>query len=145
VKEQGMDIRELVARERIRDTYAAYTHSGDRGRIEDLAEAFTEDGVLHIAGREPAAGRAAIVAMLSGVVAGGTSLRPEEGRPAYVRHFVANLRFDEITPEQARTSAYFLVVNDGGPDHWGRYRDVLVPAGDRWLISERFVRVDERR
>jgi hypothetical protein len=140
-----MDDWERVARERIRDTYAAYTHSGDRGRIEDLAETFTEDGVLHIADREPAAGRAAIIAVLSNVVADGANLRPEAGRPRYVRHFVANIRFDEITPEQARTSAYFLVVTDDGPDHWGRYRDTLVPAEDRWLLSERFVRVDERR
>ncbi len=141
-KEPNVDNWEIAARERIRDTMAAYTHSGDRGQIDLLAETFTEDGVLEIDGREPAVGRAAIIAMLSSVVAQGASLRSDRP-PLYVRHFVTNLRFDEITPREARTSAYFLVMTDRGPDHWGRYRDRLVPVGDRWLFSRRFVRIDD--
>ncbi len=136
---------ELIARERIRDAYAAYTHAGDRGRLEDLARAFTEDGELEIKGRPPVSGRGAIVELLSEVVTAGASVTLEEGRPRYVRHFVTNIMFDEITREQARTSAYFLVVNDRGVDHWGRYRDTLVPVGDRWRFSKRLVRLDDKR
>jgi hypothetical protein len=132
---------ELIARERIRDTVAAYTHSGDRGRVEQLAECFTEDGVLEIKGQETATGRAGIITMLTGVVE-HASAALADGRPGIVRHFVTNLRFDEITPQLARTSSYFLVMTANGPDHWGRYRDVLVPVGDRWLITHRLVRLD---
>ncbi|TQM11367.1 nuclear transport factor 2 family protein [Pseudonocardia kunmingensis] len=138
-----MDVWELIARERIRDTVAAYNHAGDRGRIDDLAATFTEDGVLEVVGRDPAAGRAAIVAMLSRSVERGSDLTTA-GRPHFVRHFVTNLRFEEVTPERARTSAYFLVVTPAGPDHWGRYRDVHVPVGDEWQIAHRMVRVDAK-
>ncbi len=35
-----MEMWELIARERIRDTLARYNWSGDAGRIEDLTQAF---------------------------------------------------------------------------------------------------------
>ncbi len=130
-----MEIWELVARERIRDTTAAYTHNGDRGRIAEMVATFHEDGVLDIVGQEPLRGREAIISFLSGTTERGSSA-------GFVRHFVTNLRFDELTPELARTSSYFLVMTADGPDHWGRYRDELVPSGDRWLFARRTVRVD---
>jgi hypothetical protein len=130
-----MEFWELVARERIRDTMAAYTHNGDRGRVAEMAATFCEDGILDIVGQEPLRGREAIVSLLSGAVERGSGA-------GFVRHFVTNLRFDELTPERARTSSYFLVMTADGPDHWGRYRDELVPSGDRWLFTRRTVRVD---
>ncbi|GAA3936665.1 hypothetical protein GCM10023085_17610 [Actinomadura viridis] len=136
-----MEIWELVARERIRDTLAAYTHAGDRGRAEELAATFTEGGVLEIRGGEVCSGREAIVALLAAAAGRGSAPGPD-GRPGVIRHMVTNLRFEEVTPRLARTSAYFLVMNARGPDHWGRYRDVLVPCGDRWLFSRRLVSVD---
>ncbi|OHV41386.1 MULTISPECIES: nuclear transport factor 2 family protein [Pseudofrankia] len=66
---------------------------------------------------------------------------PAAGR-AFIRHFVANLRFDSVTPERITTSAYFAVLTATGPDHWGRYRDILVPAEGRWLFAHRLVRTD---
>ena len=39
---------ELVAREHIRDTLARYNWSGDAGRLDNLADTFSEDGVLEI-------------------------------------------------------------------------------------------------
>ncbi|GAA2449636.1 hypothetical protein GCM10010191_79200 [Actinomadura vinacea] len=138
-----MQTWELVARERVRDTLAAYTHAGDRGRIGELAATFTEDGVLEIRGGGTHLGRDAIAEMLSDAVERG-SAPGHQGRPGVIRHFVANLRFEEITPHRARTSAYFLAMNAHGPDHWGRYRDTLVPVGDRWLFERRLVGVDGR-
>lgn len=131
------ELWELDAREAVRDTIGAYHEAGDRGRIEELAACFTEDGVLEIRGREPAVGRAAIVDML----------RAPNGRPRperfYVRHHVSSVRFDSVTRDEARTTAYFLVLTPIGPDHWGRYRDLLVPDGDRWRFRHRFVAVDD--
>jgi len=136
-----MHIDELIARERVRDTVAAYTHAGDRARLDDLAACFTEDGVLEIKGQRSAQGREAIVRML-GQNAVGDGVDRRSGGRFFIRHFVTNLRFDRITPERIESSAYFLVFTGAGPDHWGRYRDVLVPEGDRWLFAHRIAAVD---
>jgi hypothetical protein len=138
---------EIVAREQVRDTVAAYNHSGDRFLLEELAACFTVDGVLESRGDWVARGRAEIVATLSGVrttepTPDGATLAVGERRPSFVRHFVTNLRFDKVTPERIDTSAYFAVLTAAGLDHWGRYRDVLVPAEGRWLLSHRVVRTD---
>ena len=62
-----METWEIVARERIRDSLATYNWSGDAFRLEELAEAFCEDGVLELRGGPRLEGRAAIVEFLSGV------------------------------------------------------------------------------
>jgi hypothetical protein len=134
-----MEIWELVARERIRDTLARYNWSGDAGRLDDLAGTFCADGVLEIRGLEPLRGRAEIVAFLgdvTGLVAVGDDVKP------IVRHNLANVLFTGLTPEQAHVSSYFTVVTHIGLDHFGRYRDVLVPDGDSWLIKHRKVSTD---
>jgi SnoaL-like domain len=133
-------LRELWAREQIRHTVAAYTIAGDSFRLEDLAAQFTEDGVLEVRGQETAHGRGEIVAMLTRHAAAGSP--PDGATGFYVRHFVANTLIRELHPTQAHAVSYFLVVTPSGPDHWGRYRDEFRPAGDRWLLRHRTVRVD---
>ena len=147
-----METWELVARERIRDTLAQYTWSGDAFRLEEMVEAFCPDGTLEVRGQPPYVGRDAIIAFLGG----GTGGDDEERRKArlaeaeaagvrrIVRHTVANLRFLELTPEQATVATYFTVVTQIGLDHCGRYRDTLVPVGDRWLLQHRYVSTDWR-
>ena len=133
-----MESWELGARERVRDVYARYNHAGDRFRVDDLAACFVHDGVLAIRGQEPVRGRAAIVALLS-----GARREPEPGEVApQVRHFVANLVFRSVHPERIAAEAYFQVFTQQGLDHWGRYRDELVPDGDDWLLAHRTVIVD---
>jgi hypothetical protein len=129
---------ELAARERVRDTYASYTHAGDRFRLAELAACFAEDGVLEVKGGGTAVGRDAIVVMLSGA---RRDPDPAEEIPR-IRHFIANIAFTSMTPEQIGASAYFQVLTQHGPDHWGRYRDVFVPVGGRWLLAHRLVAVD---
>uniref|UniRef100_A0AAU1M2S8 Nuclear transport factor 2 family protein n=1 Tax=Streptomyces sp. NBC_00148 TaxID=2903626 RepID=A0AAU1M2S8_9ACTN len=137
-----MELEELIAREKVRDTVARYAWSGDRFRLAELAGCFTEDGVLEVKGGGAARGRAAIEEMLGGNGRAG-------GRPAgdgfFLRHFVTNLTFDSVTAERVETSAYFMVLTDRGPDHWGRYRDVYVPVADRWLLRHRLASVDAAR
>jgi|GEM_PF-297549 len=188
-----MESWELVAREQVRDTVAAYSHSGDGFRLEDLAACFTVDGVLETKGGWTARGREEIIARLSGVramsaatvrpstapstasarsgangsagsdrvagtvgtpgtvgtgVVAGSAASGSEGDAGsapgrvFIRHFVTNLRFESVTPERIATSAYFAVLTAAGLDHWGRYRDVLVPAEGRWLFAHRLVRID---
>lgn len=130
---------ELVAREQIRDTLARYNWSGDAGRLDGLAETFCADGVLEIRGSEPLRGRAEIVAFLGGVtrkVAVNVDVKP------VIRHNVANLLFTRLTLDEAHVSCYFTVVTHIGLDHFGRYRDTLVPDGGTWLIKHRKVSTD---
>jgi hypothetical protein len=130
---------ELVAREHIRDTLARYNWSGDAGRLDNLADTFSEDGVLEIRGFEPLCGRSEIVAFLGGItgkVAGSGEVKP------IVRHNVASMLFNELTRDHAQVSSYFTVVTHIGLDHIGRYRDTVVPDGDTWRIKHRKVSTD---
>ncbi len=134
-----MEIWELTAREQIRDTLARYNWSGDAGRLDGLAETFCTDGVLEIRGGSELRGRSEIVAFLGGVtgqLASTAAVKP------IVRHNLANVLFTAVTPEQADVSSYFTVVTHIGLDHFGRYRDTLVPVGDTWLIKHRKVSTD---
>ncbi|MGH7822936.1 MAG: nuclear transport factor 2 family protein, partial [Candidatus Binatia bacterium] len=130
-----MDVQELAAREAIRDTIARYAQFADGGRFAELAELFTDDGVLEIAGEAPIRGREAIEGFLGAVkerLAGS-------GMPARIRHHVSSVRIDLAGEDEASAASYFLVVSDRGPDHWGRYRDTLRRVGDHWLFHERKV------
>lgn len=132
-----MEMWELVAREQIRDTLARYNWSGDAGRLDGLADTFCADGVLEIRGLEPLRGRSAIVAFLGGVtVTSSATVKP------IVRHNVANVVFTGLTRDQAQVSSYFAVLTQIGLDHFGRYRDTLVPEADTWLIKHRAVSTD---
>jgi len=140
-EETTVELWELVAREQIRETVARYTHAGDRGLIDELAAQFTPDGVLEIAGGATAEGRQAIIDLLGAGVQRGIETAPE-GVKRIVRHNVSNVLITNLTQDRGEVASYFLVATENGPDHWGRYRDVVVPAEGRWLIAHRFVRVD---
>lgn len=134
-----MEIWELVVRERIRDTLARYNWSGDAGRLDDLADTFCADGVLEIRGFKPLRGRSEIVAFLGGVTG---NIAVSAGVKPIVRHNVANVLFTAVTRDEAQVSCYFTVVTHIGLDHFGRYRDTLVPDGDTWRIKHRKVSTD---
>jgi hypothetical protein len=151
-----MELWELVARESCRDTLAQYTHAGDRFLLDEYAAAFCEDGVLEIRGFEPARGRAAIIERVGGAT-GAQAARlaaaeakssptgsDTQARKRIVRHNIANIRFEVVTPDEAVVASYFTVFTEIGLDHMGRYRDRMVPVGDRWLIAHRFVSTDWR-
>ena len=133
-----MDIEELLAREAIRDVIARYNHAGDRGRLDELAACFTEDGVMELPDTPPLRGRDAIRRHLEGVVA---SLRDATER-ATLAHHVASLRIERTAPDSARADAYFSVYTEIGLDHWGRYSDRLRRDADQWRFAQRRVRVD---
>lgn len=134
-----MELWELVAREQIRDTLARYNWSGDAGRVDGVAETFCVDGVLEIRGAAALRGRSEIVAFLGGVTA---NIADHAAVKPVVRHNVTNLLFDAVAPDQAQVSCYFTVVTHIGLDHFGRYRDTLVPDGGTWLIKHRKVSTD---
>ena len=137
-----MELWELSARERIRDSLARYNWSGDAMRLPELAESFCEDGELELRGGDAVQGRAGIVEFLGGAVASPNAVAQESGVRRIVRHNVTNIRFTEMTPQSARVACYFTVFTEIGLDHYGRYRDLFVPVGDEWLIRHRFVSTD---
>ena len=137
-----MELWELVTRERIRDTLARYNWSGDALRLDDLAQTFCDDGELELRGSEPIRGRPAIVALLGGVATDPNIVTQASRIKRIVRHNVTNIRFTEVSPNEARVACYFTVVTEIGLDHYGRYRDVFVPVGEDWLIRHRFVSTD---
>ena len=134
-----MEIWELVAREQIRDTLARYNWSGDAGRLDGLTETFCTNGVLEIRGFEPLRGRSEIQQFLGGVTAKTAS---NVATKPIVRHILTNVLFTDLSPDQAHVSSYFTVVTHIWLDHFGRYRDTLVPDGDTWLIQHRKVSTD---
>lgn len=85
-----MELWELVARERIRDTLARYNWSGDALRLEELTKTFCEDGALELRGREPVRGRGAIIQLLGGAVAAPNASAKASGVKRIVRHNVTN-------------------------------------------------------
>ncbi|AKK26889.1 nuclear transport factor 2 family protein [Mycobacterium sp. EPa45] len=137
-----MQLWELVARERIRDTLALYNWSGDAGRLEDLTQSFCPDGILEIRGTATATGRAAIAEFLGGVTPAPPAVTAQPQVKRIVRHTLTNVRFTELTPQRAQVSSYFTVFTEVGLDHYGRYRDVFAPVDEAWLIAHRFVSTD---
>ena len=133
-----MEAWELEARERIRETIARYAHCVDVGRFDELVELFAADGVLEVEGEPAHRGRDAIRAFVTGT---GRDLAAGTGTPR-IRHHVSNVLIELEGNDRARARCYFLAVTDRGVDHWGRYRDDLVRAGDVWRFAHRQVRTD---
>jgi hypothetical protein len=135
-----MEQWELIAREAIRHTIASYTYGADHGRFDDVAALFATDGVLevHGIGGARAEGRDAIRAFFGGVGSDVVTTAP----PGRMQHHVSSIRIDVTSPTTARATSYFTVMTGAGFDHWGRYRDDLVPVGEHWLFAHRLVRTD---
>jgi hypothetical protein len=130
---------ELALRESVRQTLADYTAATDAFDLALLTLCFTADGSLeYTGGTAPLVGRSQIEsglrAQLSGSGAGPT--------PTYVRHHVSSVRISQVEPDRVESSSYFVVFTDVGVDHWGRYRDVLVPVDGKWLFASRKIKVD---
>lgn len=136
-----MESWELEVRESVRQTLADYTAATDRFDLRALASCFGGDGVLEFTGgAEPLRGPAEIEAGLGAAVARPSQLARRA--PTHVRHHVSSLRFGAVARSRVEVSSYFAVHTDIGLDHWGRYRDVLVPVSGRWLFAHRRISVD---
>jgi hypothetical protein len=140
-----MELWELMIRESVRDTLARYNNGGDRLQIDTLAGCFTPDGVMDITGRgQPLVGRSQIERAL-GVTLGKPG-QPAKAERTFVHHHVASTYFISVRPTEVETASYFAVHTPIGLDHWGRYRDSLVPGtgedDGRWLFTRRRITTD---
>jgi hypothetical protein len=136
-----VDVEELLIRESVRQTYTDYSTAGDAGRLDDFVLVFAEDAILEIPPDQSAQGRDAIHTMLT---AGSRHQPPVAfaGQKAILRHFTTNIHFRSVAADRVETTAYFCAVTAVGPDHWGRYFDVLVPREGRWLFEHRIAKVE---
>lgn len=136
-----MENWEIGIREGVRQTLSDYTAATDRFDLSALADCFASNGVLEFSGgTEALTGPAAIEAGLGSAMA----RKPDSNKraPTHVRHHVSSIRFESVTRDRVKVSSYFAVHTDVGLDHWGRYRDILVPADGRWLFAHRRIKVD---
>ncbi len=136
-----MQAWELEIRESIRQTLADYTAATDRFDLRALAACFGPEGVLEFTGgAAPLTGPAEIEAGLGAAL--NTPPDPSRRKPSHVRHHVSSIRFGSVAADRVEVSSYFAVHTDIGLDHWGRYRDVLVPVDGQWLFAHRRISVD---
>ena len=133
-----MEHWELAARESIRDLVARYNANGDAGRTDAVLALFTEDAVMELPG-----GTYRGLNEIRGMFEDAAGVTGEEGgAAAFIRHYTATHQIDVDDPDTARGRAYYLVVTDQGPDHWGRYVDRYRREEDRWRFAHRLVTVD---
>lgn len=143
-----MTLDEMLARESIRQTMASYTMAGDRLRIDEFVDVFTEDGILETEGvaeedRFRYAGRDAIRAWMNRwkAPAGDAPVH----KSSFIRHHLATSQIEMTGPETAKSRTYWVAYTSLGPDHCGYYLDAFRKVGDRWLIAHRRIREDWRR
>ena len=133
-----MELWELSAREEIRETLARYHHFGDSGKFVEMAALFASDGVLEVRGEQAVEGRAAIVDYLTGVNRDVVAM----SEVPILRHYSTNVTISVVSEHEATAASAFLVISETGLDHWGRYRDQLVPVDGGWGFAHRLVRTD---
>jgi hypothetical protein len=112
-----------------------YQYLADTGKVERLAQLFAPDGVLETGGRAytGADGVLALFRSTSGRFADADFL------PA--RHHLSSIYVEPLPDGSAKTYACFQFIGTRGLDHWGTYRDVVVPTetGDGWRFAHRRV------
>ena len=141
-----MTLDELLAREGIRQTMAAYTAAGDRLREEEFIAVFTDDAVLESEGVPERdlfryEGRDAIrqwIARWREPPAAVTSTH----QATFVRHHLSTCHIELTGTDTARARTYWVAWTDIGPDHAGYYLDEFRKTDDRWLIRHRRIRRD---
>src|ERR1700743_2515028 len=136
-----MTVDEMLAREAIRKTMAAYTVAGDRLREDDFMAVFGENAIIESEGVVESdlfryEGRDAIRRWISR----WREPSKDAGRThqaTFVRHHLATCHIELTGAAPARSRTYWVAWTDIGADHAGYYLDEFVREGDAWLIKHR--------
>ena len=129
------------ASEAIRQTQALCATAGDRGRVEQMLDAYTDDGELELH-TGVFRGKAAIGGALGQVVDDASGAGAPPGARYFLRHHLTTSHIEFAAGDTANVRTYFLVMTPAGLDHCGVYTDRFVARGERWLIAYRRVRID---
>ncbi|MFN8642979.1 MAG: nuclear transport factor 2 family protein [Candidatus Binatia bacterium] len=116
---------------------AAYAHAADSGRFDGVAALFTPTACWRLPiGPNTAAGQGiqTFLGGTGGELGGGGDRAADPASRQQPQLTVTD-------PDDAGT-AYFLVVTESGPDHWGRYRDRYVRGGEWCFAHRRGIRLD---
>lgn len=124
---------ELRLRVGVSDLLTTYQYLADTGKIEQLAQLFAPDGILQI-GDQQYAGPDAILRMFH-----ETSTRFAEADFLPARHHLSSIHVEPRPDGTAKTYACFQFIGTRGLDHWGTYRDVVIPGPDGWRFGHRRV------
>ncbi|BCP05409.1 nuclear transport factor 2 family protein [Mycobacterium paraintracellulare] len=131
-----MDNDELSTRVGVAHLMATYQFLADSGKTRQLAQLFTPDAEFE---------------------AGGATYVGPEGvldffqrtKQAFVaagflpaRHHLSSIYINPRPDGSVETYACFQFIGSRGLDHWGCYRDVVMPADGGWLFARRRVDVE---
>ncbi|MET0364572.1 MAG: nuclear transport factor 2 family protein [Sphingobium sp.] len=125
-----------VARDQIRHLIACYNTMADRGRIDEFAALFAEDGVLQIT-HQALEGREAIFRELSSIASG---TRPDVDL-AGSRHQLTTCRIEITGETSAEGWTYFFVSRRGTIIEEGTYIDRFVRTPGGWRFAHRRVKM----
>ena len=128
-----MNDEELRLRVGVSDLLTTYQYLADTGRVEQVAALFAPDGVLQIGG-DRYTGPDAILRMLQDT---GRRFADADFLPA--RHHLSSIHIEPLPDGTASSHACFQFIGTRGLDHWGTYRDVVVPGPDGWRFGHRRV------
>ena len=102
----------------------AYQYLADTGKVERLAQLFAPDGVLEI-GAESFTGPEEVLGLLTRT---GGRFADADFLPA--RHHLSSIHVEPRPDGAASTYGCFQFIGTRGLDHWGTYRDLVVPSTD---------------
>jgi hypothetical protein len=133
-----MTLDEMLAREAIRYTLELYNRNADNADYERHREVFHPEAVLDVQGMGEVKGPEAIITWLKpGAVKRGAF---EPGN--FQRHNLTTTMIEFTDEGMATVVTYIIVVTELGFDHAGRYDDIFVKSGERWLIMRRRARME---
>jgi hypothetical protein len=133
-----MEPWEVAGRAAIAELNGGYARDIDGGDLEGVADRFARDGVLVVHGGRAYRKRTGILEFLTV----SRRARERSGQGLAVRHHVSSLTVGFTGPDSAQSTSYFLAMGASGPDHWGRYDDVLLVEDGAWRFASRAVTIE---
>lgn len=135
-----MDDTELKVRIGAAHLLATYQYLADSGKTRQLAALFAPDGVLEVAGAAYR-GPDGVLGFFQNTK---NAFMAADILPA--RHHLSSIYIDPRPDGCAHTYACFQFIGTRGLDHWGVYRDVVLPdhvaGAGGWRFAHRRVEVE---
>jgi 3-phenylpropionate/cinnamic acid dioxygenase small subunit len=129
------DVRELIAREQIRDLIFQYAFHLDMNHPKELADLFVEDCTVVYGPNFGAEGRAAYLKTLDGV---GSFF---QATSHHVSNIVIEFRSDSEAVVRSTLYAWHRYRKERPDGYlWGQYHDIIVKTGGQWRFKRRELR-----
>lgn len=129
-------LRDLAAREGVREAVHRYCWAVDKGELADVMALFAPECQLELAPGKRYADRAAVNRWYGAYMA---------NRMSMLRHLIHNLVIDLDDTGHARARSYFDAVGElDGESIFvaGYYDDTLIRDGGGWLFADKIISLD---